>query len=86
MRTTVTLDDDLFDALKRQAQERDVALKEVLNDAIRAGLAAGTPVAKKYRMRPRNLGVRPGVNLVKALELSAELEDSEIVRKLEQGR
>jgi hypothetical protein len=86
MRTTVTLDDDLAVALKRRAHERDLPFKHVLNEAIRAGLARGTARAKPYRMKPRNLGVRPGVDLTKSLRLAAELEDVEIARKLEQGR
>jgi pheromone shutdown protein TraB len=86
MRTTVTLDDDLAEMLRRRARERDVPFKRVLNEAIRAALVGGTLAAKPYRMRPRDLGVRPGVDLTKALSLAAELEDAEITRKLEQGR
>ncbi|HWK29718.1 MAG TPA: CopG family transcriptional regulator [Solirubrobacter sp.] len=86
MRTTVTLDDDLIDQLKRRARERDLPFKDVLNEALRIGLAGGAPAASPYRMRPRELGVRPGVDLTKALALAAELEDTEIVRELEQGR
>ena len=86
MRTTVTLDDDIAELLKKRARERDVPFKRVLNEAIRAGLEGGTRAAKPYRMKPRKLGVRPGVDLTKALQLAAELEDAEIVRKVEQGR
>ena len=86
MRTTVTLDDDIAELLKKRARERDVPFKRVLNEAIRAGLEGGVPVAKPYRMKPRKLGVRPGVDLTKASQLAAELEDAEIVRKVEQGR
>jgi hypothetical protein len=32
------------------------------------------------------MGVRPGVNLDKALRLAGEMEDAEIVRKLELGK
>jgi pheromone shutdown protein TraB len=86
MRTTVTLDDDIAELLKKRARERDVPFKRVLNEAIRAGLASRAPAAKPYRMKPRKLGVRPGVDLTKALRLAAELEDAEVVRELEQGR
>jgi hypothetical protein len=86
VRTTVTLDDDLAKALKRRAHERDVPFKRVLNEAVRAGLEGGSAAAKPYRMEPRDLGVRAGVDLNKALDLAAELEDAEIVRELEQGR
>jgi hypothetical protein len=86
VRTTVTLEDDLAEALRQRARERDVPFKRVLNEALRAGLAARTPAARRYRMKGRDLRVRPGVDLDKALRLAAELEDAEIVRKLEQGR
>ena len=43
-------------------------------------------MSKPYRMKPRKLGVRPGVDVTNALRLAAELEDAEIVRELEQGR
>jgi hypothetical protein len=86
VRTTVTLDDDLMAALKRRAHERDIPFKRALNDALRAGLAERVPAPKRYRMSPRRLGVRPGVDLGKALQLAADLEDTEITRKLEQGR
>ncbi|CAN5712018.1 hypothetical protein BH18ACT15_BH18ACT15_09530 [soil metagenome] len=82
----MTLDDDLAEVLRQRARERDVPFRRVLNEAIRAGLVRGTRPAKAYRMRPRNLGVRPGIDLTKALKLAAELEDAEITRKLEQGR
>jgi hypothetical protein len=85
MRTTVTLDDDLAELLRQRARERDIPFKRVLNEAIRAGLE-GKERSKPYRMRPRDLGVRPGVDVSQALTLAAELEDAELVRKLEQGR
>jgi len=86
VRTTITLDDDLAQMLRDRARERDVPFKQVVNEAIRTGLAGDRPRAKRYRMKPRSLGVRAGVDLTKALTLAAELEDAEIVAKLEQSR
>ena len=86
MRTTVTLDEDLAKALKRRARERDVPFKRVLNEAVRAGLEGGSAAAKPYRMKPSNLGLRSEFDFTKALGIATELEDAEIVRKLEQGR
>jgi hypothetical protein len=40
MRTTLTLDDDNAVRLERLCRERDLSLKEVVNDAIRRGLDA----------------------------------------------
>jgi len=85
MRTTVTLDDDVAEALKRLAREQDLPFKRVLNETLRAGLNDGKP-AKRYRMKPTDLGLRPGIDLTKALTVASGLEDAELVHKLERGR
>jgi Ribbon-helix-helix protein, copG family len=82
MRTTVTLDPDVAARLKETARERGVSFKEALNAAVRAGLAAGRG-ARPYRTPSRPLGLRPGINMDKALQMAGDLEDTEIVRKLE---
>ncbi|WP_028925502.1 CopG family transcriptional regulator [Pseudonocardia acaciae] len=86
MRTTLTLDDDVAAMLHRVAKERGISFKEAVNTALRAGLTAGVPQPRRFRMQTSNMGVVPGVNLDKALQLAAELEDEEIIRKLELGK
>jgi hypothetical protein len=86
VRTTVTLDPDVEAKLKATMRERGVSFKVALNEAVRAGLGGAPPAARRYRMPTGKLGVRPGVNLDKALRLAAELEDEEIIRKLELGK
>jgi hypothetical protein len=83
MRTTVTLDEDVAAALQEIAAERGLSFKQALNDAVRAGLARSGKRSKPYRLPTRRLGLRPGVDLDKALRLAGELEDDEVVRKLE---
>jgi hypothetical protein len=63
MRTTITLDDDLAVRLERRGPERGSTFKEVVNEAIRAGLAAlehhpGTRPAEAATTRPLRLGRR----------------------------
>lgn len=82
MRTTVTLDEDVAAKLKQAARERGVSFKVALNDAVRAGLRGTTRSAQRFRIEARPMGVRPGVNLDKALRLAGELEDEEILRKM----
>lgn len=84
MRTTLDLDPDLDARLRALARERGVPLRVVVNDALRAGLhpSAGGE-APPYVLPSRRLGLRPGINVDKALALASELEDEEIVRKLE---
>jgi hypothetical protein len=83
VRTTVTLDPDVREQLKALARRRNVSFKAALNDAVRAGLAAERGGRRLYKMPTGSLGVRPGVDLTKALRLAYELEDEEIMRKLE---
>jgi hypothetical protein len=82
MRTTVTLDEDVAAKLKQAARERGVSFKVVLNDAVRDGLRGTARPAQPFRVEARPMGVRPGVNLDKALRLAGELEDEEILRKM----
>lgn len=83
MRTTVTLDDDVAAALQAVARDRGLTFKEALNSAVRAGLSAPARRRTSYRLPTRALGLRPGIDLDKALRLAGELEDDETVRKLE---
>ena len=79
MRTTVTLDDDVLQLIRRRMEERHVSFKKALNDAIRDG-AAGRPAPRKFKTRTADLGV-PAVNLDRALQLAADLEDEELIRR-----
>jgi hypothetical protein len=83
MRTTVTLDPDVAAKLRATTRERGVSFKAALNDAVRAGLAKTTPPSRRFTVRPLPLGIRPGVDADKALHMAAEMEDAEILRKLD---
>lgn len=84
MRTTVTLDSDVDALLRRSMEARGVSFKVALNDAVRTGLTTGQ-TTEPYRLRPVPMG-RSSVPVTKALQLAAEIEDDEIVRKLLQRR
>jgi hypothetical protein len=83
MRTTVTLDEDVASKLRQVSRERGVSFKAALNGAVRTGLAAAAPPARSFRVQAQPLGIRPDINVDKALSLAAELEDIEILRKLD---
>lgn len=77
MRTTLTLDDDVAAKLKSVARRTGRAFKDVVNDAIRTGLA--TPPASRpralFKVKARDLGrVRPGANLDNLGELLEQIE------------
>lgn len=83
MRTTVTLDEDVAAKLRQVSRERGVSFKAALNEAVRLGLSASAPSSRSFNVHSQPLGIRPEVNIDKALSLAGELEDSEILRKLE---
>jgi hypothetical protein len=66
MRTTLTLDDDVLKAARRRAREQDRALKDVINEALRQGLALGDarrPRAYKFQLKTVAGRLLPGVDL-----------------------
>lgn len=80
MRTTVTLDPDVENLIRRRMTERGVSFKEALNSAIRDG--AARPAADvAFTTTTVSLG-EPAFDVDRALALAADLEDAEIVRKL----
>jgi hypothetical protein len=83
MRTTVTLDADVAAKLKALARQRGISFKQALNQAVRAGLRARRQPSPSLTRYTQPMGLRPGINLDKALQLAFALEDEEIVRKLE---
>jgi hypothetical protein len=83
MRTTVTLDDDTLAVIKARMTEQGTSFKEALNDAIREG-AARRPTPPAFVTRTADLGV-PSVSLDRALQLAAELEDEELIRRQRRG-
>lgn len=86
MRTTVTLDPDVEALLRKAVRERGQPFKQVLNAAIRDGLAgARRKAATPFKQRTFRMG-QPLVDLTKALSLAAELEDAEAIEKTRRRR
>jgi len=78
MRTTVTLDPDTEQAVRRAMREQGVSFKQALNDAIRRGVG---PEPERFTTATASIGL-PAVALDRALQLAADLEDDELVRRL----
>lgn len=83
MRTTIDLDPDVDARLRALARERGVPLRTVINDVLRAGIRPQSRDEEPYALPSRRLGVRPGIDLDKSLRLAGDLEDDEVVRKLD---
>jgi hypothetical protein len=73
----VTLDPDVAAKLKETARQSGVSFREALNSNVRRGLESADATPRPYRLQVRRLGLRPGVDLDKALALADELEGRE---------
>lgn len=77
MRTTLTLDDDLAESLKKRARATGRSFKTVVNEVIRRGLSTGAeplPELEPFRVEPHSCGFRPGIDTAKLNQLVDELE------------
>lgn len=84
MRTTLTIDDDLAGLLQQRARELERPFREVLNAALRRGLAETglVPDVPQVVVRPHDFGVTsPGVDTDRFNQLLDEWEVEDFVRK-----
>jgi hypothetical protein len=58
MRTTLTIEDDVAAELERLRRERDISLKDLVNDTLRRGLRASEmpKTRKPFRLKTYNMG------------------------------
>lgn len=79
MRTTLTLDNDVAAKLKAQSRRLGRPFREIVNDALRRGLATQRRTAPRrpYRISARDLGeLKPGLSLDNVAEVIEQLEGS----------
>ena len=78
MRTTLSLDDDVAALLEQIRSERDTTFKQIVNDALREGLAQLNMPAKTgpFRTQPADLGRCYFPNLDNVWEVLDEVERS----------
>ncbi len=77
MRTTLTLEPDVAEAIDREVRRRPKAtFKQVVNELLRAGLHAKqqTKPRRKFKVRAQAMGIVPGVDYDK---ISSLIEISE---------
>jgi hypothetical protein len=65
MRTTLTLDDDVAAKVQAEARRAGEPFKQVVNRLLRVGLQsqARLKALPPFTLKPRNMELRPGVNL-----------------------
>jgi hypothetical protein len=85
MRTTVTLDSDVEAMLRKEMRRRGEPFKQVLNNAIRAGLRTMKRRDEAFEPLTFDMG-KPRVDLTKAASLAAELEDDELIDRYRRSR
>jgi hypothetical protein len=63
IRTTVTLDDDVLDRVKRESRARGLSFRETLNELLRTALIAKSSRVRRpaFRVKASHMGYRPGL-------------------------
>ncbi|MCW5978090.1 MAG: hypothetical protein KIT09_08425 [Bryobacteraceae bacterium] len=63
VRTTVTLDDDVVERVRRESRSRGASFRDTLNDLLRTALSIeNRPRRRTLRIKPAHMGYRPGLN------------------------
>jgi hypothetical protein len=63
VRTTVTLDEDVLERVKRESRSRGASFRDTLNDLLRRALSLENgPQVRKLKIQPTHMGYRPGLN------------------------
>ena len=79
IRTTVTLDEDVLERLKRESRVRGASFRDTLNELLRFALLSrrNQPPRREFRVRPLRMGLRSDLNYddVEGLIAYAEGED-----------
>ena len=86
MRTTLTIEPDVAQLLRREIRRSDKSMKAVVNDALRIGLGLrgkSSPMAR-YEVKPHSFGFKPGIDINRLNQLVDELEAEELGRKSRQ--
>lgn len=88
MRTTLTLDPDVARAIEEAAHRQRKPIKQVVNEALRRGLAPQALVRprSRFRVKPHKTALKPGIDAASFNQLVDELEDEAVVEKMRARR
>lgn len=79
IRTTVTLDEDVLQGVRRESRSRGASFRDTLNELLRAALLrnGSQPRPSKFKVKPTRMGLKPGLNYddIEGLISYAEGED-----------
>ena len=84
MRTTLTIEPDVEQALMREMRRTDKSMKAVVNDALRLGLGMRDkpPRPRRFKVQPHAFAFKPGIDVDRLNQLVDELEVDERARPL----
>ena len=76
MRTTLTLEPDVAEIVEQEMRRSGQGMKKVVNEALRAGLAAGRVPAQPepFVVDARPMGLKPGYDYDRMNQLADQLE------------
>ena len=86
MRTTLTINDEIYKKLKAISHRTGRPFKTVVNQTLRAGISNNciASQARPYRTRPVSMGEVLGAHsMAQALRFADLLENDELVRKMQ---
>jgi hypothetical protein len=83
MRTTLTIEPDVAQQIRRRMAQKKCTLKQVVNDALRAGLSApGKEPKTRFKVEPHSFQFKPGIDPNKLNQLLDDLEVEEFLKKM----
>ena len=76
MRTTLTIEPDVANLLRREIQRSGRSMKAVVNDALRIGLGmqGKRPPMSRYKVKPHAFGFKTGIDIHRLNQLVDDLE------------
>jgi len=76
MRTTLTIDDNLYHLLRNLSRQEGKTFRQTVNDALRRGLTVESPghEPKPFVVEARHCGFQPGVDIGRLNQLSDDIE------------
>ena len=84
MRTTLTIEPDVAEKLRRRMAQTKLPLKQTINEALRLGLAQinQSKRSRKFRVEAHASGFFPGIDHDRMNQLADELEAESALDKL----
>jgi plasmid stability protein len=76
VRTTLTLDDDVYSKLETETRRSGRSFREVVNEYLRRALASGEGrrSSGRFRVDARPMGLRPGIDISNIEQLLDDLD------------